>query len=43
MGLKSVFCGFSNRSCDELSDVFAKMFLDSGIAEGFKLGKTKAM
>ena len=43
MGLKSVFCGFSNRSCDELSGVFAKMFLDSGIAEGFRLGKTKVM
>ena len=41
--LKSVFCGFSNRTCDEFSDVFAKMFPDSGIAKGFKLGKTKAM
>ena len=39
----SVFCGFSNRSCDELSDVFAKMFSDSDIDEGFKLGKTKAL
>ena len=39
----SVFCGFSHRSCDELSDVFAKMFPDSGIAKGFKLGKTKAL
>ena len=41
--LKSVFCSFSNRSCDELFDVFAKMFPDSDIAKEFKLGKTKAM
>ena len=41
--LKSVFCGFFNRSCDELSHVFPKMFPDSDIAKGFKLGKTKAM
>ena len=40
--LKSVFCGFCNRSRDELSDLFAEMFPDSDIAKGFKLGKTKA-
>ena len=40
---KSVFCGFSNQSCDEFSDVFAKMFPDSDIAKGFKLRKTKVM
>ena len=41
--LKSVFCGFSYRSRDELSNVFAKMFPDSNIAKEFRLGKTKAM
>ena len=41
--LKSVFCGFSNRPCHELSDVFVKMFPDSDITKGFKMGKIKAM
>ena len=41
--LKSVFCGFSNRFSDKLSDVFAKMFPDSDIGKGLKLGKAKAM
>ena len=41
--MKSVLCGFSHRFCDKLSDIFAKMFHDSDITRGFKLGKTKAM
>ena len=30
--LKSVFCSFYKQSCDELSDIFAKLFPDSDIA-----------
>ena len=40
--LKCVTSGFSNRSCDELNQVFTAMFPDSEIAKHFKLGRLKA-
>jgi len=40
--LKCVTSGFSDRSCDGLSDIFSAMFPDSEIAKDFKLGRLKA-
>ena len=41
--LKSVISGFSNRSCEGLSNTFTSMFPDSKIAKEFALGRQKAM
>ena len=41
--LKSVISGFSNQSCEGLSNTFASIFLDSKIAKEFVLGRQKAM
>ena len=34
---------YSNRSCDGLDEIFARMFPDSAIAQTFKLGRQKSM
>ena len=39
--IKSVLSHHSLRSCDGLSDLFAKMFLDSNVAKEFLVGQTK--
>ena len=41
--LKCVLAGYSNRSCDGLNEIFARMFSDNDIAQKFKLGRQKSM
>ena len=41
--LKCVLAVYSNRSCDGLDEIFARMFPDSAIAQTFKLGRQKSM
>ena len=41
--LKSICCGYSNRSCGQLNCTLKAMFLDSKIAEAFSMGRTKSM
>ena len=41
--LKNVISGFSNRSCEGLSNTFTSMFPDSKIVKEFALGRQKTM
>ena len=40
--LKLITSGFSNKSCEELSETLRCMFSDSHIVKGFKVSRTKA-
>ena len=41
--MKCVVAGYSNRSCDRLDKIVARIFPDSDIAQQFRLGRQKSM